>query len=141
MMPSLRFEQTSSLTNHSCENHQRSYKSEQSISGISGCVTEAIVDKKSSRALMLILTTFTYLLLGAAVFDFLESETESYVREEIALVREKLQRKYNFSQRDFQLFESVAIKSIPHKAGFQWQFSGAFYFATVVITTVGTGNH
>ncbi|PIO56734.1 hypothetical protein TELCIR_21865 [Teladorsagia circumcincta] len=71
----------------------------------------------------------------------LESETESYVREEIATVREKLQRKYNFSQRDFQLFESVAIKSVPHKAGFQWQFSGAFYFATVVITTVGMELH
>lgn len=41
------------------------------------------------------------------------------------------------SSRDMQLFESVAIKSIPQKAGLQWQFSGAFYFATVVITTVG----
>ncbi|VDM74826.1 unnamed protein product [Strongylus vulgaris] len=89
------------------------------------------MDKKSSRALMLILTTFTYLLLGAAVFDVLESETERYVREEIAFVQEKLHRK------DMQLFESVAIKSIPHKAGYQWQFTGAFYFATVVITTVG----
>ncbi|VDO80245.1 unnamed protein product [Heligmosomoides polygyrus] len=98
------------------------------------------MDKKSSRALMLILTTFTYLLLGAAVFDLLESETERYVREEIATVREKLQGKYNFSSRDFQLFESVAIKSIPHKAGYQWKFSGAFYFATVVITTVGYGH-
>ncbi|KHJ96844.1 Ion channel [Oesophagostomum dentatum] len=39
-----------------------------------------------------------------------------------------------------QLFESVAIKSIPHKAGFQWQFTGSFYFATVVITTVGYGH-
>ncbi|KIH64681.1 Ion channel [Ancylostoma duodenale] len=39
-----------------------------------------------------------------------------------------------------QLFESVAIKSIPQKAGLQWQFSGAFYFATVVITTVGYGH-
>ncbi|KAK5979996.1 Two pore potassium channel protein sup-9 [Trichostrongylus colubriformis] len=104
------------------------------------CRLRAIMDKKSSRALMLILTTFTYLLLGAAVFDVLESETESYVREEIAFVREKLQRKYNFTPRDFQLFESVAIKSIPHKATFQWQFSGAFYFATVVITTVGYGH-
>ncbi|EPB77865.1 hypothetical protein ANCCEY_03041 [Ancylostoma ceylanicum] len=55
------------------------------------------MDKKSSRALMLILTTFTYLLLGAAVFDMLESETERYVREEIAFVRERLQRKYNFT--------------------------------------------
>lgn len=58
-----------------------------------------IMDKKSSRALMLILTTFTYLLLGAAVFDILEGETERYVREEIAFVREKLQRKYNFTSR------------------------------------------
>ncbi|EYC24883.1 hypothetical protein Y032_0013g2154 [Ancylostoma ceylanicum] len=99
-----------------------------------------VMDKKSSRALMLILTTFTYLLLGAAVFDMLESETERYVREEIAFVRERLQRKYNFTSNDMQLFESVAIKSMPQKAGLQWQFSGAFYFATVVITTVGYGH-
>ena len=29
------------------------------------------------------------------------------------------------------------LKSVPHKAGIQWKFAGAFYFATTVITTIG----
>jgi len=29
------------------------------------------------------------------------------------------------------------VKSIPHKAGRQWKFAGAFYFSTTVITTIG----
>jgi len=39
--------------------------------------------------------------------------------------------------RDWDLLEAVIIKGIPHKAGFQWQFVGAFYFCTGVVTTVG----
>uniref|UniRef100_A0A1I7X5T2 Ion_trans domain-containing protein n=1 Tax=Heterorhabditis bacteriophora TaxID=37862 RepID=A0A1I7X5T2_HETBA len=99
------------------------------------------MDNKSSRALILILTTFTYLLLGAAVFDQLESAEDGRLREELAHIGESLQKKYNFTQRDLHLLEAVAVNGIPHKAGFQWQFAGAFYFATVVITTVAIINY
>ncbi|CAP27659.2 Protein CBR-TWK-20 [Caenorhabditis briggsae] len=98
------------------------------------------IDGKSARALLLILSTFTYLLFGAMIFDKLESEDDNRVRDEIERVTERLKNKYNFSERDMHLFEAIAIKSIPQQAGYQWQFAGAFYFATVVITTVGYGH-
>ncbi|KAF1749279.1 hypothetical protein GCK72_025746 [Caenorhabditis remanei] len=98
------------------------------------------IDGKSARALLLILSTFTYLLFGAMVFDKLESEEDTRVRDEIERITDRLKNKYNFSERDMHLFEAIAIKSIPQQAGYQWQFAGAFYFATVVITTVGYGH-
>jgi len=46
-------------------------------------------------------------------------------------------RKYNISQEDFKVMETVVLKSESHKAGQQWKFTGAFYYATTVLTTIG----
>lgn len=47
-------------------------------------------------------------------------------------------RKYNISADDFKIMETVVLKTEPHKAGQQWKFAGAFYYATTVLTTIGT---
>jgi len=57
------------------------------------------MDRKSVRAVLLTVSTFSYLLLGAAVFDRLESETDTDIRDEIANIREKMQEKYNFTEK------------------------------------------
>lgn len=52
----------------------------------------------------------------------------------------RVKKKYNISDEDFKVMETVVLKSEPHKAGQQWKFAGAFYYATTVLTTIGYGH-
>lgn len=55
-------------------------------------------------------------------------------------MRSSLQRKYNITDEDYTMIELVIIEYKPHKAGPQWKFAGAFYFATVVLAMIGYGH-
>ncbi|XP_076288020.1 TWIK-related acid-sensitive K[+] channel 6 [Lasioglossum baleicum] len=96
--------------------------------------------KQNVRTLSLIVFTFTYLLVGAAIFDVLESETEKRRKEALDAIEKMIIRKYNISEDDFKIMETVVLKTEPHKAGQQWKFAGAFYYATTVLTTIGYGH-
>ncbi|XP_015109212.1 two pore potassium channel protein sup-9 [Diachasma alloeum] len=96
--------------------------------------------KQNVRTLSLIVCTFTYLLVGAAIFDVLESETEKRRKEALDAIERMVIRKYNISEDDFKIMETVVLKTEPHKAGQQWKFAGAFYYATTVLTTIGYGH-
>uniref|UniRef100_A0A1I8BI21 Potassium channel subfamily K member n=1 Tax=Meloidogyne hapla TaxID=6305 RepID=A0A1I8BI21_MELHA len=96
--------------------------------------------RQNVRTLSLIVCTLTYLMVGSAVFDALESEAELKQRQQVETIKKRLVSKYNISSADFRLLESIIVRAIPHKAGHQWKFGGAFYFATTVITTIGYGH-
>ena len=93
--------------------------------------------RQNVRTLSLIICTFTYLLVGAAVFDALESDFEMREKEQLEIEEKRLQGKYNISDDDYKKLETIILEAEPHRAGVQWKFAGSFYFAITVITTIG----
>ena len=93
--------------------------------------------RQNVRTLALIVCTFTYLVLGAAVFDALESDMEGTEKERLQAQEREWQQRYNITAEDFEKITQLGIQLKPYRAGTQWKFAGAFYFATTVVTTIG----
>lgn len=93
--------------------------------------------KQNVRTLSLIVCTFTYLLVGAAVFDAFESQTEMDLRRTLLEEERAFVENYNISAEDFESLRKNILKVMPYKSGKQWKFAGAFYFSLTVITTIG----
>lgn len=93
--------------------------------------------KQNIRTLSLIVCTFTYLLVGAAVFDTLESEHEEDERKRLDSEEKHFISKYNISNEDFSNITQNIIRLMPLKNGTQWKFTGSLFFSTTVITTIG----
>ncbi|TKS75468.1 Potassium channel subfamily K member 3 [Collichthys lucidus] len=92
--------------------------------------------RQNVRTLALIICTFTYLLVGAAIFDVLESQTEKDDLGKLIERRKGLRTTFNLTTEQFDELEKMVLQLKPHKAGVQWKFAGSFYFAITVITTI-----
>lgn len=96
--------------------------------------------RQNARTLALIISILTYLVVGAAVFETLESKQEKNHKRKLDARKFELMRKYNLTKENFEELELVVLQLKPHKAGVQWKFAGSFYFAITVITTIGEQN-
>ena len=102
-----------------------------------GTTKEYEMKRQNVRTLSLIVCTFTYLLIGAAVFDALESEYELENRFNLSRQEQEIRVRYNISDEHFKEIRVNVIKSRPYQAGIQWKFAGALYFSLVVNALIG----
>ena len=96
--------------------------------------------RRNVRTLSLIVVTFTYLLIGAAVFDALEGPHNENSYDALVSIRKDFVTKYNITEKDYKIIELLMIEKKPHKSGPQWKFAGSFYYALVVLTLIGYGH-
>jgi hypothetical protein len=91
------------------------------------------------RTLAYVVTTLVYLVIGAAIFDKLESKQESISHANITARIAVFQQKHNMSDDDFKnLTRTVELRRQYRKK--QWKFIGSFYYATVVLALIGYGH-
>ena len=85
----------------------------------------------------MIIVTFTYLLVGAAIFDALEGPNNEQVKEGLVKLRENLKKKYEMTEDDYKVLEVLIEERKPHKTGPQWKFAGSLYYAFVTLALIG----
>lgn len=96
--------------------------------------------RRNVRTLSLIVVTFTYLLVGAAIFDALEGPNNDKALRGLEHVRDNLKKKYGITENDYKIIEVLMEERKPHKTGPQWKFAGSLYFAFVVLALIGYGH-
>ena len=94
--------------------------------------------RQNVRTLSLIVCTFTYLLIGAAVFDALESDNELDSKRTLLQEQHDIKTLYNITDEDFDDIRWLLLRSKPyHNTDKQWKFTGALYFTLVVVSLIG----
>ena len=100
-----------------------------------------IMKRQNIRTLSLVVITLTYLIIGAAVFDRVESENEESQHDSFKNYRVNFMMKHNITNdTEFDNIWELVIEKKPYKGGHQWKFVGSLYFCTVVVSLIGYGH-
>jgi len=91
------------------------------------------------RTLAYVTITLVYLVIGAAVFDKLESKEESRRHANLTARILLFRQQHNISIQDFHNLTYTVEKNLQFKKK-QWKFIGSFYYATVVLALIGYGH-
>ncbi|CAF0949033.1 unnamed protein product [Didymodactylos carnosus] len=94
---------------------------------------------QNCKTLAYIVGTFIYLIIGATIFDKLESKQEDVRRNHYENNITVFQQQHNMSEYDFDRLTYIILKNHQYKKK-QWQFIGSFYYSTVVLTLIGYGH-
>lgn len=96
--------------------------------------------QKNIRTLSFVVSTLTYLIIGAALFDHFESPLELIQNNRLNKNISLFMQKHNMNETEFnRLWETILLKK-PYEAGHQWKFVGSLYFCTLVVTLIGYGH-
>ena len=76
--------------------------------------------KQNVRTLSFIVMTFTYLLIGAAIFNALESENEDFTRQNLTDSERKYKSEYHINDTDYSELEEIVIKYHAYRTYPQW---------------------
>ena len=96
--------------------------------------------QKNIRTLSFVVSTLTYLIIGAALFDHFESPLELIQNNRLNKNISLFMQKHNMNETEFNgLWETILLKK-PYEAGHQWKFVGSLYFCTLVVTLIGYGH-
>lgn len=79
-----------------------------------------MMKKQNVRTLSFIVSTFTYLLIGAAIFDALESQAEQETKDKLDRNESYFKQAYNISIKDYNELEEIIIRYHPYHLYPQW---------------------
>lgn len=96
--------------------------------------------QKNIKTVSLVVTTLTYLIIGAAFFDYFESSLEDQQHTILNTNITIFRHKHGMNTTEFNKLWNTILWQKPYKAGNQWKFLGSLYFCTLVVTLIGYGH-
>jgi hypothetical protein len=107
-----------------------------------GCCTALHLQEENSRFILLAVVMILYMLFGATIFYYLESDGEERARQRYWISYHSFMKKYqhfiNESDLNALLYEygNATASGLIGKRP-RWDFSGSFYFVATIVSTIG----
>ena len=93
----------------------------------------------STKILLIRMILFTiYVILGAAIFQAIESKEQVREMDAIRDTRMEILTKYNITESDARRWSKTFLStSVGNEDFLHWNYGNSFLFAMVVLTTIG----